>query len=135
MAQDKKVEKYPYPTRYGSHPEMIDKEATAEFQQTTKDKIVELQKSVEAANPSDKNLECLANQLIAQVANQKLVVCKDENGWYVTEQSRVDGKLADAYRYASKHARDMKFWGIDRKQPHEKALPIEKAKPTEEIKL
>ena len=93
MARDeKKPEKYLYPTHYGSHASMIDEEATKQLNQ------------------------------------EKLVVCKDENGWYVTDKNRTDGRSADSNRYASKNARDMKFWGIDKNQPKVNPLPIEKPK-------
>lgn len=52
-----------------------------------------------------------------QLNNEKLVVLKDDDGWYVTERNRLDQNIADANRYGSKTARDMRHWGIERVQP------------------
>ena len=48
-----------------------------------------------------------------QLENEKLVVCKDENGYYITERNRLDTKLADPNRYASSDARDLKKWRVE----------------------
>ena len=71
-----KVEKYPYPSHYGSHTMMVDQ------------------------------------LLTDQLGNEKLVVCKDEAGHYITEKKRLDG-LADPNRYGSIDARDLKKWGVE----------------------
>jgi hypothetical protein len=85
-----KKEKYPYPSRYGSHASMVDNEATA------------------------------------QLADAQNVVCMDEDGWYVTEKRRLDNGVSDSNRHANSHARDMKFWGVERIQPQVEPLPIER---------
>lgn len=51
--------------------------------------------------------------LTEQLGDEKLVVCKDEEGYYVTEKNRLDTKLADANRYANSAARDMRAQGIE----------------------
>ena len=75
-----KTEKYPYPSRYGSHASMVDEGMTE------------------------------------QLGNEKLVVCKDENGYYITEKNRLDDNC-DANRYGSSDARDMKKWGVEPNEP------------------
>jgi len=67
MDASKGNEKYPYPSVYGSHETMVDKEAT----------------------------KFLSNE------NGHLVVCRDADGFYLTEKKNLDSKLADPYRCAS----------------------------------
>jgi hypothetical protein len=46
-------------------------------------------------------------ELTADLNDEKLVVCKDENGCYLTERNRLDNHLADPNRYSSEKARNL----------------------------
>ena len=71
----------------------------------------------------------MVDDAVTQLLNDpKLVVCKDDDGLYVTERNRLDGKLADPNRYASPLARDLKRFKITEeaiKKAH--APPVEPA--------
>ena len=80
-----KVEKYEYPSHFGSHKSMIDEEATKQL----------------SVNNIVKELE----QDSIFTTRNKLVICKDGDGLYLTEETHLDNGLADLHRSASKELR------------------------------
>lgn len=55
----------------------------------------------------------LVQAMTEQLGDEKLVVCKDEEGYYITEKKRLDNNLADPNRYGNPDARDLKKWGVE----------------------
>ena len=82
-----KAEKYPYPSRYATHASMVDKDMTEKM-----------------------------NDLCALFNVPKMVVCKDEHGFYITEKNRVDSGIADPNRYANSAARKIPEGLVDNVQ-------------------
>ncbi len=49
--------------------------------------------------------------------NEKLVVCKDEYGYYVTEKNNLDNRCADPWRFASEEWRKKTFEETEKVSP------------------
>jgi len=80
-----KSEKYEYPSHFGSHKSMVDEEATKQL----------------SVNNIVKELE----QDSIFTSLDKLVVCRDGIGLYLTEEKRLDNGLSDVHRNTTKEFR------------------------------
>lgn len=57
-------------------------------------------------SPYGSHLSMLDEEMTNKLNDKKYVVLKDEDGAYITERNRLDNKLTDSYRNASKEYRE-----------------------------